>query len=435
VRIPLSFASFARAFLSILAVVSAVGYFVFVRFPKPTQPALTGTLVRDSLHVGDRDRTFAYYAPSPLPPHPALVIAFHGSGETGEELRWHSGYGFDRVADAHGFVVVYPDGYEHHWDDCRAMASYAARTLHVDDLGFTRALIGYFQSKLGADKTRVFAAGHSNGGHMVYRLALEMPGEIRAVAAISASLPTPENADCEATGKPTPVLIMNGTEDGLNPYGGGQSHVIGFGSSGDVLSSIETAQYFAGLEGASMTPVVERVPGGDASLWVERSTWGAPTARVVLDTVHGGGHVVPQSLSRYPRILGRTDQDFDGPAEIWRFFEEQDAAPGPAPASAAEPASASAPGPAPASASASASASAQILEDARAPAGRRDDASGGGRAGTPCVAGSCSAGLACCETGFRGDCGGAYLPEKPRAPCVVTRTCEPGPCRPMTFPP
>ena len=36
-----------------------------------------------------------------------------------------------------------------------------------------------------------------------------------------------------------------------------------------------------------------------------------------------GGHVVPQSASRYPRILGRTATMFDGPAEIWRFFARQ----------------------------------------------------------------------------------------------------------------
>jgi polyhydroxybutyrate depolymerase len=409
------FASFARYLLAMLAVSMAVAYFVFVRFRKPTAPALTGTLARGSIHVGDRARSFSYYAPSTLPAHPPLLIAFHGSGETGEEFRWHSGYGFDRVADANGFVVVYPDGYEHHWDDCRAMATYAARTLHIDDIGFTRALIGYFQSKLGVDKTRVFAAGHSGGGHMAYRLALEMPGELRAVAAISASLPTPENADCEASGKPIPVLIMNGTEDPLNPYGGGQSHVIGLGSRGDVLSSLDTARYFAELEGLAMTPEVERLPGGDASLWVERSTWGSPAAaRVVLDTVHGGGHAVPQRWSRYPRILGRTDEDFDGPGEIWRFFAEQFAEPGEAAAPAA------------------ASASAQILEDAGAAS--RGQAPRG-RVGAPCVSESCGAGLSCCETGFHGACGGAYIPDTQREPCVVTRTCEPSPCRPLTFPP
>jgi polyhydroxybutyrate depolymerase len=415
-----TFASFARYFLAILAVAMGVAYFAYIRFPKPPEPALTGALVQGSIHVGDRDRTFSYYAPSALPQHPSLVIAFHGSGEKGEELRWHSGYGFDRVADANGFIVVYPDGYEHHWDDCRALATFAARTLHVDDLGFTRALIGYFQSKLGVDKTRVFAVGYSGGGHMVYRLALEMPGELRAVAAISASLPTPENADCEATGKAIPVLIMNGTEDPLNPYGGGQSHIIGFGGTGNVLSSVDTARYFAGLEGLSMIPAVERLAGGDASVWVERSTWGAepPGARVVLDTVHGGGHSVPQGSSRYPRILGRTDQSFDGPAEIWRFFMEQSEAAVPAPATAS--ASASAPAPASASAPASVSASAT---------------STGGHVGAPCATGSCSAGLSCCETGFHGDCGGAVMPDTQRAPCVVTRTCERGPCRPMTFPP
>jgi polyhydroxybutyrate depolymerase len=41
-----------------------------------------------------------------------------------------------------------------------------------------------------------------------------------------------------------------------------------------------------------------------------------------LVTMRGGGHVVPQPYTRYPRGLGPTVPGFDGPAEIWRFFTE-----------------------------------------------------------------------------------------------------------------
>ncbi len=299
-------------------------YVTWIRFPSPKAPRLTGKIEHGTLRVGDRTRSFAYYAPAEVTAHPPLLIAMHGSGGSGDKLRWQTGYGFDRLADAHGFVVVYPDGYEGHWNNCLKAAPFSARKLHVDDIAFIRALIDHFHSTWGVDRARVFATGHSNGGQMSYRLALELPDEIRAVAAISASLAVPENLDCRESGKPVPVLIMNGTDDPINPYGGGRVSIFGLVELGCVRSSVDTAAYFASLGAISVSPVTERLPGGDDGLWVERSTWGSPgTLEVVLDTIHGGGHVVPQGVSLYPRILGRTDAAFDGPAEIWAFFARQ----------------------------------------------------------------------------------------------------------------
>jgi polyhydroxybutyrate depolymerase len=301
-----------------------VAYVTLVRFPRPKAPRLTGRVEHGTLRVGDRTRSFGYYAPAPLPPNPPLVIAMHPSGERGDAFRWQTGYSFDRLADAHGFVVVYPDGYEGHWNTCRKVGSDSAHKLHVDDIAFVRALIDHFHSTHGIDRGRVFATGHSNGGQMSYRLALEMPDEVRAVAAISAALPVPENLDCRESGKAVPVLVMNGTRDPINPYDGGRVTIFGFSDRGDVRSSVSTATYFASLGALAASPNTERLPGEDAGLWVERSTWGSPaTLEVVLDTIHGGGHVVPQGVSRYPRILGPTDSAFDGPAEIWAFFARQ----------------------------------------------------------------------------------------------------------------
>ncbi|MBK6509003.1 MAG: hypothetical protein IPG06_05705 [Haliea sp.] len=58
------------------------------------------------------------------------------------------------------------------------------------------------------DRRRVYATGHSKGGHMAYRLAFEMPGQFAAVALISANIPIPGNLDCEQSGQPVPVAIF-----------------------------------------------------------------------------------------------------------------------------------------------------------------------------------------------------------------------------------
>jgi polyhydroxybutyrate depolymerase len=57
---------------------------------------------------------------------------------------------------------------------------------------------------------------------------------------------------------------------------------------------------------------------------VERMSWrnDAPV-EVELDAIHGGGHAIPQPYWRYPRILGPTPREPNGPAVIWAFFERQ----------------------------------------------------------------------------------------------------------------
>ena len=91
------------------------------------------TLVRSKIQIGRLERTYGYYLPPNLPPGAPLVFVFHGSQQNGERMREAAGYGFDLLADAHGFAVIYPDGYEEHWNDCRRAASYSARKLNIDD--------------------------------------------------------------------------------------------------------------------------------------------------------------------------------------------------------------------------------------------------------------------------------------------------------------
>jgi polyhydroxybutyrate depolymerase len=310
------------AILLVTVVVLALfaGYLVPVLLPKAAEPQLSPSVQQGIIEAGGLERTFIFHAPVGLLRHAALLIALHGSGETGEEFRRRTEYAFDRLADANGFVVAYPDGYEGHWDDCRRAASYSARSHHIDDVAFILTLIGYFQRTLDIDPGHVFAVGHSNGGQMSLRLALERPDKIRAIAAISASLPTADNLDCTPSREPVSVLVMNGTADPINPYNGGRVTIFGFGNRGTVLASDETARYFAVQDGISTAPRTERVPGGDSSRWVERLTWEDPTGlEVVLDTIHGGGHIVPQR-HRIPRFLNLAAGDFDGPTEIWSFF-------------------------------------------------------------------------------------------------------------------
>ena len=99
---------------------------------------------------------------------------------------------------------------------------------HIDDVGFLTGVVDKLVAELGVDPGRVFAVGSSRGGSMALRLALEAPARFRAVAAVSASVPTPDNFKCRTPGQSaSSVMIMNGTKDPIVPFEGGEVSLFG----------------------------------------------------------------------------------------------------------------------------------------------------------------------------------------------------------------
>ena len=300
-----------------------VGYFVYS--PAPEIPRLSGTLTTGSIEVGGLTRTYRTYVPRGLARGAPLVVVMHGAGENGARIRIETGYGFERLADEHGFAVVYPNANEGYWDVCTVTGNASANGLHIDDVGFLMAMVDKLVSEIGVDPGRVFAAGSSLGGFMAFRLALEAPSRFRAVAAVSANVPSPENFKCKPAGRGTPsVMIMNGTDDPLVPFDGGSVSLFGlFYKLGKVRSSRESGQYFADLNRIAGTPERNETPVANG-VRVEQVLWrNDSTVEVELVAVHGGGHGIPQPYRRHPRLLGPSPKEPNGPAVIWDFFERQ----------------------------------------------------------------------------------------------------------------
>ena len=306
-----------------LLVLAAVGYGYYLYAPLPPVPRLSAALQTGTIRVGGRTRSYRAYVPAHLPPHAPLVLVLHGSNLDGATMRQWTGYEFDELADQHGFAVLYPDGYQKNWNDCRRDATFAAKTENVDDVGFLRALVEKYQADLGLDPARVYAFGYSNGGQMALRLALEAPELVAAIATAGANMPPPANCSCPLAGLTPPVLLMAGTQDPISPYAGGQVTLFGFGSRGLVLSARATAEQLARRNGLTAPPAAATLPHQRASdpTAVERLTWARGVQPwIVLYTVRGGGHVVPQPRYRFARLLGRTTGDLDAPVAALRFF-------------------------------------------------------------------------------------------------------------------
>jgi len=118
-----------------LAAVAFVGLAVWaMRSSRPPMPELAGRIERGALEHGGRRRTWIAYLPPQPAVHPALLIVLHASMGTGERARAVFGYDFDLLADREGFIAVYPQGYEGHWNDCKARGPFAAKRENVDDV-------------------------------------------------------------------------------------------------------------------------------------------------------------------------------------------------------------------------------------------------------------------------------------------------------------
>jgi polyhydroxybutyrate depolymerase len=311
------------ALLAVVVLTLAGLFYYWFHVPVTVEPPLAGEFGHTTLEVDKQARTLHWYKPESFKQGAPVIFVLHGSRGSGEQIRAASGYEFDLLAERYGFMVVYPDGYQNHWNDCRRSADYSANRENIDDVAFFKAMIEYLSAEAQIDNKRVFVTGISNGGHMAYRLALEVPDLFLAHAPIAANLPVDRNLDCEKSGQPVSMAIFNGTADPVNPFEGGVVEILGNTSRGKVLSTWETAGYWVGLTGSPRVESSREFSelDGLTQTSVSEQRWvGEGGKQVGLYTLSGSGHVIPSKIARFPRILGEGAGDISGPEEVVGFF-------------------------------------------------------------------------------------------------------------------
>jgi len=140
-----------------------------------------------------RTRTAHLYVPASLSDEPVpLLVALHGGTGWGTQFEQTSGY--DGLAEANGFLVVYPDGIGSGPNEDRfrtwngGVCCGAAAAGDVDDVAFLRALVDKLSDAYAIDSERVYATGHSNGMIMSYRLVCEAADVFVAAAGQAGTL-------------------------------------------------------------------------------------------------------------------------------------------------------------------------------------------------------------------------------------------------------
>ena len=238
-----------------------------------------------------------------------LVLALHGVLGTPRSMRRKTD--FDRLAEAHGFVAAYPEGLDRRWNDGRRTDA-GGRT---DDVAFLSAVIGQFVADGRADASRVFIAGHSNGGGMAMRMACDRPDLIAGIAVAATNVQT--RYQC-ADGAAVPVIFFHGTADPISPPEGrpGNSRL------GGALSSEETLALWRSRNGCRGQPAVQVYDRRDDGTRAEVLQYTRCRAPLVYVRIIGHGHGWPGAAPRRRGAQGPATQEVDAAVLSWWFFAD-----------------------------------------------------------------------------------------------------------------
>lgn len=164
---------------------------------------------------------------NPLRPAPVL-LAFGGWGDSPEKFRGYSNYASSSAADE--AIVIYPRGIENAW----AGGPYA-KTSAEQDIAAVRQIVDQVSLVLNVDRSRVYAAGMSNGGGMAATLACKAPDLVAGVAVVAGAYYLPTHQGC--VGGAVPFLDIHGDADPIAPYEGGSRHGVPVAATRNAVAS------------------------------------------------------------------------------------------------------------------------------------------------------------------------------------------------------
>ena len=274
--------------------------FVFLLFGSSVMAQINGSFTFDGLN-----RSFLTYVPASYNPDQSvpLVFVLHAFTQNGTAIMNCSG--FNTIADANNFIIVYPDGMNLTWNSGGASS--------VDDVGFINALLDSTIAHYNIDLSRVYSCGLSMGGFMSYTLVCQITDRFAAIAAVSGTMADATYTSCSPT-RPIPVMHIHGTTDNVIPY------TASAGNKG----AEDVVNYFVTYNNCPTTPAFTNLPDivTTDGCNVEKYEYGPGDrcSQVVFLKIINGGHQWPSALTLCG--LGNTNLDFNASQEIWNFFQQ-----------------------------------------------------------------------------------------------------------------
>ncbi len=281
--------------------------------------------ITQEMEFDGRERNYIVHLPpkekmnTPVP----LLFHLHGGGGTAKGTAGLTFGRFNALADQEGFIVVYPNAINKNWNDGRKLEGELAWKEDIDDVGFITAIVNEIKQKYNIDESRIFTTGMSNGGFMSSRLLCDRANIFRGGAILTASLSKDYMPKCNPE-KPVAVMVMNGTDDPLVPYNGGQVKVFRK-TRGEIVSTDEIMDFWKAENGCEVKQDKVELPDSvddGTTVSVTKYTNCKEEGTLVLYTINGGGHTWPGGKQYLGKaLIGKTNRDIVACDVIWDFFK------------------------------------------------------------------------------------------------------------------
>ena len=281
----------------------------------------------------DSFRSYSIYVPSTWQTNVSspLLIALHGL--SGWDLQLMDNTGFNNLAEANNFIVVYPNGTGEKLGDrgirswnggkvgwCTSGNCPPSQISKIDDVGYISKLIDDVSNRYLIDSKRVYLTGHSNGSQLTQRLACQLSNRITAVAVVAGHLAL----DTCNPDSPVSLLQIYGTEDTLNPENGGTAK-ISFGIYSYAFNSepvMKSVQKIAAANGCSANYTENNnFLNKDLTIY----TWPGCKSGVVVSSMKilGASHAWmghPAQSADSVKLSGEPYMKIDASKVIWAFL-------------------------------------------------------------------------------------------------------------------
>jgi poly(hydroxyalkanoate) depolymerase family esterase len=177
-------------------------------------------------------RRYLLELPAKTARRPALFVYLHGCTQSAADVA--QGTGWSRLAREKGFVVVYP---EQPNGGCWDWPHTANQHRGAGEPSIIAGITEEVARAQHADRRRIYVLGASAGGYMANSVAVSYP-DVYAALGILAGGPyslgldsTPDAggqaivAEMGPRARAVPVLVMQGTNDNVNPYAAAEAAV------------------------------------------------------------------------------------------------------------------------------------------------------------------------------------------------------------------
>lgn len=273
------------------------------------------------IESGGKSRSYLVHTPpnssAPLP----TIVLLHPYDASAAGFLGYSG--LSAVADAEGFAIAAPNtafGSLGNWN------SGGEGPQTIDDVGFLGDMIDALTTQGISDPARVYAAGMSEGGFLVYRAGCQLSGKLAAIAVVASTetqedystTPPQQVYPCVIT-HPVPVLHIHGLADTCVLYEGG----IGSGLLQRQRQSVPTTIAHWRKRDACAAHIT--TTQGEGGLVCEQNAC-ASGAAVRLCTIADAGHIWP-GAAYFPRSVnnkcgGEGSDAIDAANAIWSFVSQ-----------------------------------------------------------------------------------------------------------------